>query len=140
MGVAAQVGNEVRESVRATVFADYQIDVPTYRSAPPRSPRPALDKALVRARAILEITKKPSSAEDIFRKTANIPMSSIYYLLNSMVRLGWLRVFSRPNSDGKGNRTKLYVSVETADTYPRMCATSNHTVYSEEMEASHRCR
>ena len=123
----------VQDSVYQTLVGPIRIEVPSEKSA-----NYALDRSLTRSRAILDVTRDPMTAEDIFRQTASIPMASLYHLLNSMVRLGWLRVYSVPNKGGRGNRTKVYTSAIVADPYPRTCPVCGVTVYPIENEARHR--
>ncbi len=128
----------MRESVVATMTNDYHIAVPSERKT-----GVMLDKVLIRARAVLAVAKEPLSAEDIFRRTSGIPISSLYHLLNSMVRLGWLRTFSRPTPHLSGNGKSMTLYVWTGEGYPRRCPGCGLTLYSAEMAKGHggpRCR
>jgi len=116
-----------------------------YHVAVPREKKTGvmLDKVLVRARSVLAVAKEPASAEDIFRRTSGIPISSLYHLLNSMVRLGWLRTFSRPGPHLSGNGKTVRLYVREGEGYPRECPTCGLTLYSAEMADRHggaRCR
>jgi len=89
-----------------------------------------------RIHEVLKVTKEPASHEMIFRKTEKIPIASLYRLLNLMVSLGWLRVFT--NVNGRGKSVKMWVSTGNLIPYPNLCGDCNMTLYSYENEIRHR--